>query len=503
MLAFFRSLRFKLVAMFVGIFAAIQLLLGGAALIAREQYLYTQFDEQLTRRAQHVAVDLLQRDEPFSRTALARAVDRQRQTLQIQDIFVQLVDADGQVLERSGNLGDYRLPFDAAAAPTRQVGAETMTSLAGEPVEELIGRGETLRMVTLYVNTPYTRPFYLQAATSLAEVSEAIAFVRTLFFIAIPAGLVTASIASWFVAGNAIRQINDVADLAHGLRPETLDDRLAPAQSQDELGQMVGELNHALDRLEAGFQAQDRFLHDASHELKTPVSVLLSEAQVLRLSNPDKQACQRFAASVEEEMRRMGKLIESLLVLARADGRSAVATGQPVAVNDVVMAAIEQCTALARQRQVTLVPQLACPSAGDLLCQGDGDLLATMVSNLLRNAIRFSPIGGTVEVGVHRQDDAAIIDVRDRGPGVPTDEAERIFDRFAQGSNNPDRQGSGLGLTIARSIADLHQGQVHVCPGPAEGGGCVFRVRLPQSHPHHPPVESADGQAQPLRRPPP
>lgn len=479
MLGIFRSLRFKLVATFVAIFAVIQLALGTTALVARERYLRHEFDAQLTRRTQNLAAELLRTDDPFARRSLVRAVDLERASLARQDIYVQVVSATGAVLERSDNLRAHRLPFDMATAPRDRSGAGAMETLAADPADATAVRREPLRMITLFIDVPDAAPFYLQAAMSLAEVRESIAFVRALFYIAIPAGLVTAAIASWVAAGNAMRRINEVASLAHELRPGNLDDRLAPAGTRDELGQMVDELNHALDRLETGFRAQERFLHDASHELKTPVSVLLSEAQVLRLADPDKGAYRQFVASVEEETGRLGKLVESLLLLTREDGRNAVAHGGPTAINDIVMAAIEQCDTMARQRGVTLTPRLhlAEGDGQELRCLGDVELLVTVVSNLLRNAIRFSPADGWVAVTVWREASEGVMQVRDQGPGIAVGEEERIFDRFFRGSNNAARAGSGLGLTIARSIVEVHHGRVTVSN--LAGGGCAFEVRLP------------------------
>ncbi|HEX7009591.1 MAG TPA: ATP-binding protein [Phycisphaeraceae bacterium] len=477
---FFHSLRFKLVAMFLAVFGAIQLVLGAAGLIARERYLQEHFDQELIQRARSMAVQLIREGEPFSDAALSRVIDGASKAVHFREFYVQLRDAQGRVIERSDNLGVYHLPWNPAAAPPQDSGRRWLQTIQGQAVERLVGRGGKLRIVTLYVREGPARPLYLQVGASLARVDESTALLRTIFVTGIPVGLLTAAAASWLVMGRAIRRINEVARVAHQLTPQRLTSRLDPPATQDELGRMIAELNEMLDRLEAGYRAQERFIHDVSHELKTPIAVLLSESQVMRLTRPNEADHRRFMASVEEEMRRLGRLVDSLLTLARVDGHSGAARRQRVWLPGVIADAVEQCApiAAARGARVALtLPGRRHPPEEGPCCLGDAELLGAMVGNLIRNAIGFSPPGQAVQVELSCHDQQAVIRVCDRGPGIPSQEIDRIFDRFVQASNNRGRRGAGLGLAIARSVAQFHQGRITAQNMP-EGGSC-FTVFLP------------------------
>jgi two-component system OmpR family sensor kinase len=273
-----------------------------------------------------------------------------------------------------------------------------------------------------------------------------------------------------------------------------------PAGS-DEIGTMIADLNGMLSRLELAFRSQESFISDVSHELKTPVSALLTEAQVLKYSHPRDEDYERFVVSVEDEMRRLGKLVESFLMLARfGHGRRFIAQGI-VHVNDVALESLEHSSLLASHHGITISLNLfdAGDECDEALVNGDFELLRVVVDNLIRNAVQFSKRGDAVQVGIHCADNTVTIAVRDHGPGVPPDHLERIFDRFAQApAQSGARRGTGLGLTIAKGVVDLHGGTIKA--ENAVGGGCVFTVALPRARgseqraaPKPPPVAAASG----------
>ena len=474
--------------MFVAVFGVIQIVLGMAGMVARERYLRDRFDEELTNRANRMVVELVSAEQPFSESSLAHVTEQQSRSIHFRDFHVEVRAGDGSIIARSNNLGVYQLPFQSAPQTSSTPYLQTV---AGQAVEKLVGQDEQLRMATIHVSDPNLPEFYLQIATSLAHVNESVAFLRLLFILGVPAGLLTAAAASWLVTGSAMQRIHRVAQVAHQLQLGQPAPRLKVSAAHDEVSEMVEEFNSMLDRLEAGFAAQQRFIQEASHELKTPVSVLLSEAQVLRLTNGDAGAYQQFAHSVEEEMQRLGKLVESLLTLTRADGRSLIADCKEVDLNDAVTAAVQQCNSLAAEQDVQITLTLAhsedrCPAP---LVRGDPELLSVMVSNLIRNALRFSPAQQTVDVQVIPCEEEICVTVRDRGPGVPEDEIERIFERFAQASNTTPQRGTGLGLTIARSAADLHGGSIFAENMPDVG--CRFTVCLPRTDQAHTALDRA------------
>lgn len=476
--AFYRSLRFRLILMFVLTFGAIQVSLSAVALHARERHLYNYFDDELLLRTQGMATALLQSQKRFFAPTLAGIVDEESKSHYFREFYVQLRDADGQPVASSGNMGNYHLPFDHRQAAARSSGREVMHTLKGPPIWGLSGEGNSMRMVTVYVDDRGVQPFYLQVATSLEQVNTSIALVRMLFAVGTPAGLLIAAVTSWFVAGHAVSKINAIADLARQVTPQRLGKRLYIDSTDDEIDRMVERLNDMLARIEAGYRAQERFIQDASHELKTPLATLLTEAQVLKLGQPSPEECRRFLDSVEEELRHLGRLVESLLLLTRFDAQQRIVDHE-VSVHDAVVAAVQECEPIARQYGVQLAPMLADSLADDddPVCRGDEQLISSMVSNLIRNAVRFSPSGRAVRIDVTRQDGHVAIAVSDEGPGIPPAAMEAIFERYTQLPQSAPRRGSGLGLTIARSIAQLHGGTIHV--GNRQPSGAVFTAVLP------------------------
>jgi two-component system sensor histidine kinase KdpD len=154
-----------------------------------------------------------------------------------------------------------------------------------------------------------------------------------------------------------------------------------------------------------------------------------------------------------------------------------------VVVNEMVMDAVQRCGTAAAQREVRLVPELVMPQPDDPepTVQGDGALLRLMLSNLIRNAIRYSPPDAPVDVTVALDGDSAVLTVRDRGPGIPAEFLDKVFDRFFRVADPKSSfKGVGLGLTIVRGVARLHGGTVQVRNHP--GGGCEFTVRIPRAH---------------------
>jgi two-component system OmpR family sensor kinase len=272
-----------------------------------------------------------------------------------------------------------------------------------------------------------------------------------------------------------------VAREARRLSAARLDRRLPIPSGRDEVVEMIRTLNDMLDRLQSAFDAQERFIANAAHELKTPVTHLLGQAQVLARQTRRPEEYDRFVSAVQEDMRHLATIVESLLLLARADAGLPLKSRTRVSINEVVTDVVERCHPYAAQREVQLEPALCPPTdeADEPEVEGDAELLVSMVGNLVRNAIRFSPPGERVEVVVERVDEQVRIAVRDRGPGIPDDQLPRLFERFYQARNAERPGGSGLGLSIARSVAKLHKGGIGVARRP--GGGCEFEVTLPRA----------------------
>ncbi|HZW11055.1 MAG TPA: HAMP domain-containing sensor histidine kinase [Phycisphaerales bacterium] len=323
-----------------------------------------------------------------------------------------------------------------------------------------------------------SQPYLLVVVVGDAYVyRERAAAAQTLALAAV-IGLLAATVAGWFIAGIAVAPFERLRTLAQHLRPESLGEKIEVGHSSAEVEELTRELESARGRLEAAFSAQERFLSNVTHEIKTPIAVLLVEAQTLSHVDLPPQALE-FVKSAEHEMTRLGQLVEGFLTLTRLRDSKAVVSSMACRANDLVMDSVDDCQLMASQHGVHLRPMLL--SDDDTLeteMRGDAYLLTTMLNNLIRNAIRFSPPGETVTVVLERDPDRVRIAVADRGPGIPPDRMSTIFDRFSQAPEEQRRgRGHGLGLAIAQGIAELHAGLIEVAN--RDGDGCVFTVSLP------------------------
>jgi signal transduction histidine kinase len=209
---------------------------------------------------------------------------------------------------------------------------------------------------------------------------------------------------------------------------------------------------------------------------------LLGEAQVLKQQRRSLDEYDVYVGSVQEEMRRLAQVVNSLLTLARAHAGFPLPAVASVSANELVVEAVQRCEPLARPRVIRLVPELAMPEfdAPEPTIEGDGELLCTMLMNLLRNAVRYSYARGTVEIHVGQHNGQAIITVADRGPGIAPEHISSLFNRFYHVPKN-GVSGSGLGLAIAKAVVELHHGSIEAKN--RDGGGCEFIVTLPLATP--------------------
>lgn len=299
-------------------------------------------------------------------------------------------------------------------------------------------------------------------AVPMTEANESLHTITMALVLLLPAGIAASGVSAWYVAGLAVRPIRQVQHFAEELSAENLGGSPEIEHSSPELESLQEELGMAMRRIAAGYDAQARFLANISHEIKTPIAVVRTEGEVLLAGNPNDQEWRSYARNTVEEMDRLGRMVESFLLLTRIrHGKSSV-KAQRHAANDILMESIDHCQSMARQYSVRLEPVLYAEDQ-DLDIEGNLDLLVTALSNLIRNAIRFSPRDQVVRVSCRVRGKRVIFRVRDQGPGFPPEVLEHLFEPFAQGDRERNLgRGTGLGLQIAHGIAELHDGEVRV-----------------------------------------
>jgi heavy metal sensor kinase len=276
----------------------------------------------------------------------------------------------------------------------------------------------------------------------------------------------------WWIVSRSLRPVVAISAAAAKISAGDLSQRINVAEAESELGQLAAVLNSTFARLEAAFAQQQQFTSDAAHELRTPVSVMLTQAQTAlnrERTAPEYretvEACQRAA-------QRMRRLIESLLALARLDAGQEPMKRLNFDLSKTACDSVELIRPLADERGVKILCDLP-----PLECTGDSERLAQVVINLLTNAIQYNRPHGEVRVRLESQNNMAVLTVSDTGAGIAAEDLPRVFERFYRADKSRSTGGNGLGLAISKAVVEAHGGTIEVSS--AENTGTTFTVRLP------------------------
>jgi len=358
------------------------------------------------------------------------------------------ISPDGTVLANTGlarHLATSRLP-----AP----GGVRMISVEGAHYEVAVARRGSGQVVAA-----------IPTAAADASIHRLLVAMVVVFAI----GLVPATMIAWLAARRALSPLSRIAQGATRVTGGDLSVRMGPVDTHDEIAEVAVAIDAMLDRLQAAFEAQRRFVHDASHELRTPLTIARGHLEVALPAGADPGVRDAVEVAIGE-IDRMGRLVDSLLRLAREGHGDAAA--DPLDLGALASSVVERSQVLAdRIWRVDAEP--------GLMVAGDQDALEQVLLNLLVNAAKHTTAGGSVSVRVVESDDRVRLEVTDDGEGIDPNLLPRLFDRFvrADGARGRDTGGTGLGLAICRSIVDEHGGRIWA--ENVEGGGARFVVELP------------------------
>jgi signal transduction histidine kinase len=346
-----------------------------------------------------------------------------------------------------------------------------------------VGAGELAvepgQVVTREVDTDLYGTVTVSAVGPVDEVQRSVDAVADALWVLLPGLVGVVALASWWLAGRALRPVEAIRAEAESISGDTMHRRLPEPPNGDEIGRLARTMNDMLDRLEDSAQRQRQFVSDASHELRSPVAAIRTDLEVALLHGGDQADWPTVARAVLSEEARLETLLGDLLVLASDDENSAL--GPRASAVDLARVATDEA---ARGRRVPVRVDLADGDGGrddTFVVTGVAARLERALANLVDNAARHA--ASTVRLSVSRHGDRVRVVVDDDGPGVPAIDRERIFERFARldGSRARDSGGAGLGLAVVRSIATRHGGYVWADAGPL--GGARFTIELPAAHP--------------------
>jgi two-component system OmpR family sensor kinase len=278
----------------------------------------------------------------------------------------------------------------------------------------------------------------------------------------------------WWISSRAIRPVENISATAVKISAGDLSQRINTAETESELGRLAAVLNSTFARLESAFAQQKQFASDAAHELRTPVSVILTQTQAALIRERDPGEYKQTVEACQRAALRMKKLISALLELARLDAGQEQMKRLRFDFARTVADCVELVRPLAGARGIKISTELA-----PLEIEGDAERLGQVVTNLLTNAIQYNHDGGEVKVGLKTENNMALVAVSDTGQGIPAEDLPRVFERFYRADQSRSSGNAGLGLAISKAIVAAHGGSIDVAS--RENAGSTFTVRLPAS----------------------
>jgi len=301
--------------------------------------------------------------------------------------------------------------------------------------------------------------------------------IKTLFMIlalALPIALALAAVGGYVMAGRLLKPVAAMAQKADKIGAENLSERLPVENPEDEFGKLAGVFNRTLTRLQDAFERLQSFTADASHELRTPLTAIQSVGEVALQENLDAEAYRDRIGSMLEEATRLTRLVESLLLLTRADSGRLLLNRKEQNVTAIVEKAVDDMRVMAEEKGQGLTADLI----GDVQAKIDEDTLRRALVNILDNAIKYTPQGGAIAVRLTDRATGIFIEVSDSGPGIAAEHREKIFDRFYRVGQDRSRDagGAGLGLAIAKWAVEANGGRLEVENRAPHGS--TFRIVL-------------------------
>jgi heavy metal sensor kinase len=452
-------IRLRLTAWYFAVLAVVLPAFGVSGYLAMRHSIRQTVDEELGIRAEGVHQLIERNVQRGAKGDLPEGL-REHTELRAGGALLQVADAQGNWLYRSKVMSDYGVPRISPSSPK---------------ISEYTGNDVPLRIRNLTVNVG-GEAYFIQAAFEMDDFYDALYHFELLLYIAIPLLLICSALGGYWISTRALAPVDQITKTARTISAQNLSSRLVVPPTGDELARLSETLNGMLDRLEAAFKKITQFTADASHELRTPVAVMRTRAELSLRKARSPEEYRDVIAEVLTELEKTSGLIEQLMFLARADSGAETLNFSPTNVTEVLREACHQGSALAEAKQIGFQEQI---SSDSMWIRGDATSLRQLFLILIDNAVKYTPSNGQVEVSLHRNNGYAIAQVRDTGIGIAEADLPNVFERFYRADKARTRElgGVGLGLSIGRWITEVHSGTIEVQSAP--GRGSVFQIRLP------------------------
>ncbi len=481
-----KSIRLQFTLWYIGSLSLLALIFGGIAFVSFQSVLVNNLDLMLYNGGKILADGLSEytlqnAHDPQSlydmeeNTFFADEIDEEiHEIFYINEAYIQLLAAadayapDFPLISKTTTLKGQRLPLSPQtyqAIQDADYHAETVTNLFAFP----------LRMLSLQAHDRDGRPYILQLSVSLLETQTTLRRLLSILSALFPSLLVILSLLGYVFMKRVFSPVKRMVALTKQITAEDLSHRLDSTESRDEIGELAATLNDMIARLEQSFKQITQFSGDVAHELKTPLAELKCNAEVAlrheRLAEEYRDALRHVIADVEQ----LQKIVEDLLLLAKLDAQALALPFAPLELNEVFFEAFEALHPRLTQKHLAVHFE----EIDAVSIHGERRLLLRAFTNLILNAIQYTPDGGEIRFALRRDAEKAMFTISDTGIGIPAEALPTIFDRFyrVEQSRSHATGGSGLGLSIVQKIVEIHHGEITVSS--IINRGTTFRISLP------------------------
>lgn len=454
------SIRTRLTIWFATLVCVILALLGGGVFLGASWGLRKAADQELTSGIDGVETFLLHKLGRHEMDNLNEEL-REHSSLMPRGKMFRVSD-HGRVIYQ---------PDAMSAVPSVQPTAHELRKMS------IAAAGRSYRTISQIADVG-TYTFLIQVAVDQTEYEELMTGLGWLLILSIPVAGVLAACAGYWMSGRALSSIHRITETAGTINAQNLSRRLPLSGTGDELDRLSSTINRMLDRIAASYERIAQFTADASHELRSPVTLIRSSAELLLMGPSNPKRIEQGLTDILHESDYMSRLIGDLLTLARSGADNRNIPMEFFDLDDPVHAILPRVRAQAAIRELTIE---IVPSAHVVALLGNLKIVERVLTILIDNAIRYTRLGGKIWISSWADKDLCGFIVRDNGIGIAPEDQERIFERFfrVDAARTPRDGGSGLGLSIAKSMAELHGGTIHV--ESAIGYGTSFRVEFPRA----------------------
>jgi heavy metal sensor kinase len=463
-----RSLRFRITAWYAGLLAGTLLVFGASVYLGLERYLDWTLQRTLAGECRAIGTQLLSQLPNKDIEWLTREIN-EAYAPEVNGLFIRVVRQNGGVLYLSGAPKDgtfdpWRIsfPHDKEMDGSRKLQFES---------------GNRLLINSMTVTTPAGTRFIVESGAPYHQIEVVLHGLLLTLAIYMPFVVSLAVAGGYWLMRRSLQPVDEITKRAEGITSTNLSERLPVIRSGDELERLSMSLNRMIERLDNAFEQINRFSADASHELRTPLTILQLELEGIAQNYRRDATLGDQIGSALEETQRMSRIVESLLTISRLDAGEVKMDKLHLDFGELAESTANEMKLLAEEKSIGL--RIHAESGVHIV--GDRVRLQQVIVNLIDNSIKYTQVGGMIDVRIGREGKTAVLEVSDNGLGIPANALPHVFERFYRADKARSRAtgGAGLGLSIVKAICAAHNGEITVSS--QEGHGSRFRVELPLS----------------------